>query len=200
MKQLSMGLENPRVRGFRRQGFRHHGNRDCMTVRIQSRRRRAQSRKQRGEMTVGAHAQQDGVEGSQVGQAALGHGRVGHRAGDRRHQPAQFDPGRAQQPGQGRMIGIGMRVRHPAFVGRQRHHVGTEYAARCQASIDRYRSAAAGQHEEPGFHPVPKIRIVTIEGALTLRDRAVELPARRDDAFRTAAKEQDSNAQGKLDL
>jgi len=61
-------------------------------------------------------------------------------------------------------------------------------------------AAAAGQFEMDGFHPVPRIQIVTIEDALELRDRAVRLPARRDDAFKKAAREEDTRAQGKLDL
>ena len=61
-------------------------------------------------------------------------------------------------------------------------------------------AAAAGQFEMEGFEPVPRIQIVTIEQALQLRDRAVRLPARRDDAFRKAAREEDTTAQGRLDL
>jgi len=61
-------------------------------------------------------------------------------------------------------------------------------------------AASAGQYEEEGFAPVPKIQIVTIEEALRLRDRAVRLPARRDDAFRKAAREEDRTAQGRLDF
>jgi site-specific DNA-methyltransferase (adenine-specific) len=60
-------------------------------------------------------------------------------------------------------------------------------------------AAGVGMHEEPGFAPVPKLQIVTIEEALQLRDRAVRLPARRDDAFRKAARE-DGGTQGRLDL
>jgi len=60
-------------------------------------------------------------------------------------------------------------------------------------------AAAAGQYHEDGFDPVPRIQIVSIEDALTLRDRAVRLPARRDDTFRKAAREEDRSAQGKLD-
>ena len=37
-------------------------------------------------------------------------------------------------------------------------------------------AAAAGQHEEPGFAPVPRIQIVTIEDAMALRDRAAQIP------------------------
>jgi site-specific DNA-methyltransferase (adenine-specific) len=60
-------------------------------------------------------------------------------------------------------------------------------------------AAGVGMHEEPGFAPVPKLQIVTVEEALQLRDRAVRLPARRDDAFRKAAREE-GGAQGRLDL
>jgi len=45
---------------------------------------------------------------------------------------------------------------------------------------------------------VPKVQIVTIEQALSLRDRAVQLPLRRDDAFKKAAREQDKRGQGSL--
>jgi len=61
-------------------------------------------------------------------------------------------------------------------------------------------AAGAGQFEMDGFEPVPRIQIVTIEDAMHLRDRALRLPARRDDAFKKAAKEADTRAQGKLDL
>lgn len=60
-------------------------------------------------------------------------------------------------------------------------------------------AAGAGQFEMEGFTPVPRIQIVTIEDALALRDRAVRLPARRDDAFRKARRE-GSTGQGALDL
>ena len=61
-------------------------------------------------------------------------------------------------------------------------------------------AAAAGQFEMEGFSPVPRIQIVSIAEALQLRDRAVRLPARRDDTFRRAAREEDTRAQGRLDL
>ncbi|AHM02756.1 hypothetical protein roselon_00303 [Roseibacterium elongatum DSM 19469] len=51
-----------------------------------------------------------------------------------------------------------------------------------------------------GFDPVPRFQIVTVEDALELRDRAVRLPARRDDTFKRAAREEDRGAQGKLDI
>lgn len=61
-------------------------------------------------------------------------------------------------------------------------------------------AAGAGQFQMEGFDPVPRIQIVTIEQAMELRDRALRLPARRDDAFKKAAVEKDTKSQGKLDL
>lgn len=62
-------------------------------------------------------------------------------------------------------------------------------------------AAAAGQFVAEGFAaPVPKIQIVTIETAMRLRDRAVQVPLRRSDTFRRAAVEVDKGAQGALDL
>jgi len=58
-------------------------------------------------------------------------------------------------------------------------------------------AASAGQFEMDGLK-VPKVQIVTIEQALSLRDRAVQLPLRRDDAFKKAAREQDKRGQGSL--
>ena len=62
------------------------------------------------------------------------------------------------------------------------------------------QAAWAGLHEEPGFAPVPRLQIVTVEQAMTLRERAVQLPARRDDAFKRAAREEKTGIQGALDL
>jgi site-specific DNA-methyltransferase (adenine-specific) len=62
-------------------------------------------------------------------------------------------------------------------------------------------AAAAGRFAAPGFEGVvPKIQIVTIETAMRLRDRAVQVPLRRSDTFRRAAVEVDRGAQGALDL
>lgn len=61
-------------------------------------------------------------------------------------------------------------------------------------------AAAAGLFEIDGFAPVPRLQIVTIEEALARRDRAVRLPARRDDAFKKAAREEDDTRQGRLGL
>ncbi|MFN4058810.1 MAG: hypothetical protein ACK4HW_11620 [Roseinatronobacter sp.] len=60
-------------------------------------------------------------------------------------------------------------------------------------------AATAGQFELEGFSPVPRLQVVSIEDALDLRDRAVKLPARRDDTFKKAKREDGGN-QGSLDL
>ena len=60
-------------------------------------------------------------------------------------------------------------------------------------------AANMGQHEEPGFAPVPRLQIVTVEAAMRLRERAVQLPARRDDSFRKSAREE-RGGQGAFEL
>ena len=66
--------------------------------------------------------------------------------------------------------------------------------------IRRDRAACAGHFELPGFAPVPRLQIVTVEDAMRLRDRAVILSARRDDTFKKAAREPVRGAQAALDL
>jgi site-specific DNA-methyltransferase (adenine-specific) len=61
-------------------------------------------------------------------------------------------------------------------------------------------AAAAGLFEMEGNDPVPRIQIVTIEDALTLRDRAVRLPLRRGDTRKKAPREEDQGRQSALDL
>ena len=62
-------------------------------------------------------------------------------------------------------------------------------------------AAGAGQYELPGYAgSVPRIQIVTIEQAMALRERAVKLPALRQDSFKRAAREEDTKSQGRLDL
>jgi site-specific DNA-methyltransferase (adenine-specific) len=62
-------------------------------------------------------------------------------------------------------------------------------------------AAGAGQYEAPGLAgSVPRIQIVTVEQAMALRDRAVRLPALRQDSFRRAGREEDAGRQGAMDL
>lgn len=62
---------------------------------------------------------------------------------------------------------------------------------------------AAGGGQYVGMdddRPVPKIQIVTIGDAMRLRDRAMQVPLRRADVSRRAAREEDRGAQGALDF
>jgi site-specific DNA-methyltransferase (adenine-specific) len=61
-------------------------------------------------------------------------------------------------------------------------------------------AASAGLHEEPGFAPVQRFQIVTVEQAMALRERAVHLPARREGTFKRAAREEDTSRQSPLDF
>jgi site-specific DNA-methyltransferase (adenine-specific) len=62
-------------------------------------------------------------------------------------------------------------------------------------------AAGAGTYQAPGLEgTVPRIQIVTVDQAMALRDRAVRLPALRQDGFKRAAREVDKGAQGALEL
>ena len=61
-------------------------------------------------------------------------------------------------------------------------------------------AAAAGQHEEPGFAPVPRLQIVTVEDAMRLRDRAARIPARLGSVQQVAPKQRRAGDQAALDL
>lgn len=100
----------------------------------------------------------------------------------------------------GRNVGVGMVRDLRGTIERERAAMGVLLTLEPPTRPMLTEAAAAGQHEEPGFAPVPKLQIVTIDEALRLRDRAVALPARRDDAFRRAAREAGAGKQGSLDL
>ena len=61
-------------------------------------------------------------------------------------------------------------------------------------------AASAGLDEVSGFAPVPRIQIVTVEQAIQSRARAVNLPARHNDTFKRAAREENTGRQTTLDL
>jgi len=61
-------------------------------------------------------------------------------------------------------------------------------------------AASAGLQEEEDFAPFLRLQIVTVEQAMQMHAGAVQLLARRDDAFRRAAREEDRGRQGALDL
>jgi site-specific DNA-methyltransferase (adenine-specific) len=97
-------------------------------------------------------------------------------------------------------IGVGMIRDLRGVIEREKAEIGIFLTLTEPKRTMVTEAAAAGQFALDGFDPVPRIQIVTIEEALRLRDRAVRLPARRDDTFKRAAREEDHSAQGALDL
>ncbi|MBF9046667.1 site-specific DNA-methyltransferase [Rhodobacterales bacterium LSUCC0031] len=100
----------------------------------------------------------------------------------------------------GENIGVGMVRDLRGVIEREKADLGVLLTLNPPKSTMIAEAAAAGQHTEPGFTPVPRIQIVTIEDAMRLRERAVQLPARRADSFRRAPREEDRGAQGQLGL
>lgn len=97
-------------------------------------------------------------------------------------------------------VGVGMIRDLRGVIEREKAEIGIFLTLTEPKKTMVAEAAAAGQFQMEGFEPVPRIQIVSIEEALNLRDRAVRLPARRDDAFKKAAREESKTAQGKLDL
>jgi site-specific DNA-methyltransferase (adenine-specific) len=97
-------------------------------------------------------------------------------------------------------VGVGMIRELHSVIARERAQIGVFLTLAEPTRPMIAEAAAAGQFEMEGFAPVPRLQIVTVEEALKLRDRAVRLPARRDDTFKRAAREEDRGAQGALDL
>ena len=88
-----------------------------------------------------------------------------------------------------------------AVVDRERAQIGVFLTLQEPTAPMKAEAAGAGQYVAEGFeNPVPKIQIVRIEDAMRLRERAVQIPLRRSDTFRRAAREEDKGAQGALDL
>ncbi len=100
----------------------------------------------------------------------------------------------------GENISVGMIRDLHGVIGREGAGIGVFLTLTPPKKTMIAEAAAAGQFHMEGFGPVPRIQIVTIESALELRDRAIRLPARRDDAFRKVAREANGGSQGQLDL
>lgn len=100
----------------------------------------------------------------------------------------------------GRNVGVAMIRDLVGTIERERAAIGIFLTLTPPSRPMLTEAAAAGRFAEDGFAPVPRVQIVTIEDAMRLRDRAVQLPARRDDAFRRAAREDAPGRQGSLDI
>lgn len=100
----------------------------------------------------------------------------------------------------GENIGVGMVRDLRGVIEREKADLGVLLTLNPPKSTMIAEAAAAGQFAMDGFSPVPRLQIVTIEDAMRLRERVVQLPARRADSFRRAPREQDRSAQGRLEL
>jgi DNA modification methylase len=100
----------------------------------------------------------------------------------------------------GENVGVSMIRDLKGVIDRERAGVGVFLTLTEPTKPMISEAASAGLHEEPGFAPVPRLQIVTVEDAMRLRERAVHLPARRDDTFKRAAREEDTTRQKSLDL
>ena len=100
----------------------------------------------------------------------------------------------------GENVGVSMIRDLKCVIDRERAGVGVFLTLTEPTKPMITEAASAGLYEEPGFAPVPRLQIVTVERAMQLRERAVHLPARRDDTFKRAAREENTGRQGALDL
>ncbi len=100
----------------------------------------------------------------------------------------------------GKTVGVDMLRSLDAVITQQGAQVGVFLTLEPPTSKMVDWAKQAGMFEAPGFAPVPRIQIVTIEQAIQSRSRAVNLPARHNDTFKRAAREEDSTRQRALDL
>lgn len=88
-----------------------------------------------------------------------------------------------------------------AVVERERAQIGVFQTLEEPTGPMKAEAAGAGHYTgKDDERPVPKIQIATIEEAMHLRERAVQVPLRRADTFKRAAREEDGGRQGSLEL
>jgi DNA modification methylase len=100
----------------------------------------------------------------------------------------------------GKTVGVDMLRSLDAVITQQGAAVGVFLTLEPPTSKMVEWAKQAGMFEAPGFAPVPRIQIVTIEQAIQSRARAVNLPARHNDTFKRAAREEVTGRQSALDL
>jgi len=100
----------------------------------------------------------------------------------------------------GRSVGVDMLRSLDAVINAQGAQVGVFLTLEPPTSKMVDWAKQAGMFEAPGFAPVPRIQIVTVEQAIQSRARAVNLPARHNDTFKRAAREENTGRQTTLDL
>ena len=87
-----------------------------------------------------------------------------------------------------------------AVIDREKTDIGVFLTLHEPIAPMKAEATGAGQSALDGFDPVPRIQIVTVEEAMTLRERAVKIPLARTDVFRKPAREVDVSRQFGPDL
>ena len=100
----------------------------------------------------------------------------------------------------GKNLGVGMIRDLDAVVTEQKAQIGIFLTLHAPTRPMVDWAKGAGTYEVECFDPVPRIQIVTIEGALKDGPRAVNTPLRHGSPFKKAAREEDRTAQGKLEI
>jgi site-specific DNA-methyltransferase (adenine-specific) len=100
----------------------------------------------------------------------------------------------------GKTVGVDMLRSLDAVITQQGAQVGVFLTLEPPTSKMVEWAKQAGMFEAPGFAPVPRIQIVTVEQAIQSRARAINLPARHNDTFKRAAREENTRRQTALDL
>jgi site-specific DNA-methyltransferase (adenine-specific) len=100
----------------------------------------------------------------------------------------------------GKNVGVAMVKDLDATVTEQKAQIGIflTLTPPTKPMLDWARGAGTFQVE--GFDPVPRLQIITVEEAMEKGPRAVNTPLRHGSPYKKAAREQDTRAQGALDL
>jgi site-specific DNA-methyltransferase (adenine-specific) len=100
----------------------------------------------------------------------------------------------------GKNVGVAMVKDLDATVTEQKAQIGVflTLTPPTKPMLDWARGAGTFQVE--GFDPVPRLQIITVEEAMEKGPRAVNTPLRHGSPYKRAAREEDTRAQGALDL
>lgn len=100
----------------------------------------------------------------------------------------------------GKNVGVAMVKDLDATVTEQKAQIGIflTLTPPTKPMLDWARGAGTFQVE--GFDPVPRLQIITVEEAMEKGPRAVNTPLRHGSPYKRAAREEDTRAQGALDL
>ncbi|WP_354537534.1 site-specific DNA-methyltransferase [Roseovarius sp. MBR-6] len=100
----------------------------------------------------------------------------------------------------GKNVGVAMVKDLDATVTEQKAQIGIFLTLTPPTNPMLDWARGAGTFQVEGFDPVPRLQIITVEEAMANGPRAVNTPLRHGSPYKKAAREQDTRAQGALDL